>query len=145
MARMEVAQAARDLVHLGPQLAGAPAALVASGSAHLRSVRDMLFDAAARRLDGDGDYELHLHFDAQRLDAALKLHEPAGGPLENILALPGLGALDATLSLSGPRSAEQLKLALQAGELKRQAEGSFKFNQFSAELAVALSTAAPDS
>src|SRR5260370_6916734 len=125
MARMEVAQAALGLVHLGPELAGARASLVACGSAHLRSVRDMLFDAAARRLDGDGDYELHLHFDAQRLDAALKLHEPAGGPLENILSLPGLGALDATLNLTGPRSAEQLELALQAGALNgRRAERS---------------------
>src|SRR5258708_30770347 len=81
-------------------------------------------------------------FGAQRLDAALKLHEPAGGPLENILALPGLGALDATLSLSGPRSAEQLKLALQAGELKRQAEGIFKFNEMLADLSFAFESAA---
>src|SRR5258708_17125300 len=132
---MDVVQASVDLVHLGPQLAGAPVSLVASGSAHLRSVRDMLFDASARRTNGDGDYELHLHFDAQRLDAALKLHEPAGGPLENILALPGLGALDATLSLSGPRSAEQLKLALQAGQLKGHAGGHFHFDRFSADFA----------
>jgi translocation and assembly module TamB len=140
--RIDVAQASLDLLHLGPQLAGAPASLVASGSAHLRSVRDMLFDASARRLDGDGDYELHLHFDAQRMDAALKLHEPAGGPLENMLSLPGLGALDATLTLSGPRSAEQLELALQAGELKGHAEGSFNLNELSADLAFAFEAAA---
>src|SRR5258708_39774616 len=81
-------------------------------------------------------------FGAQRLDAALKLHEPAGGPLENILALPGLGALDATLSLSGPRSAEQLKLALQAGGLKGQAEGRFKFKELAGGLAFAFEAAA---
>ena len=55
----------------------------------------MLFDGSARRIDGDGEYELHLHFDEKRMDASLKLHEPAGGPLENILSLPGLGALQA--------------------------------------------------
>src|SRR5258708_12934612 len=132
--RIDVAQASLDLVHLGAQLAGAPASLVASGSAHLRSLHDMLFDGSARRIDGDGQYELHLHFDAQRMDAALKLHEPAGGPLENILSLPGLGALEATLNLNGPRSAEQLELALQAGALKGHAQGSFNFHELSTHL-----------
>ncbi len=140
--RIDVAQASLDLVQLGPQLAGAPASLSASGSAHLRSVREMLFDASARRIDGDGQYELHLHFDAQRMDAAVKLHEPAGGPLENILSLPGLGALEATLNLSGPRSAEQLELNLQAGELKGQAQGSLNLKELSADLAFAFEAAA---
>ncbi len=140
--RIDVAQASFNWVHLGPALAGAPASLTASGSAHLRSVRDMQFDASARRIDGDGQYELHLHFDSQRMDAALKLHEPADGPLENILSLPGLGALDATLNLNGPRAAEHLELALQAGELKGQAQGSFDLNQLSADLAFAFESAA---
>ena len=140
--RIDVAQASLNVVHLGPALAGAPATLAANGSAHLRSVRDMLFDASARRIDGDGQYELHLHFDAQRMDAALKLHEPANGPLENILSLPGLGALEATLNLSGPRAAEQLELSLQAGELKGHAEGSLNLNDLSANLAFAFESAA---
>jgi translocation and assembly module TamB len=140
--RIDVAQASLNLVHLGAALAGAPATLAANGSAHLRSVRDMLFDASARRMDGDGQYELHLHFDAQHMDAALKLHEPANGPLENILSLPGLGALDATLNLSGPRAAERLELSLQAGELKGHAEGSLNVNDLSADLAFAFESAA---
>ncbi len=115
--------------------------LAANGSAHLRSVRDMLFDASARRIDGDGQYELHLHFDAQRMDAALKLHEPANGPLENILSLPGLGALEATLNLGGLRAAEQLELSLQAGELKGHAQGSLNLNDLSADLAFAFESA----
>ena len=132
--RIDVASAALDRVDLGAELAGAPASLSANGSAHLHSVSDMQFDVSARRIDGDGQYELHLHFDKTRMDAALKLHEPAGGPLENILSLPGLGALDATLNLHGPRSAEQLDLALQAGELKGHAEGSFNLTDLSADL-----------
>ena len=140
--RIDVAQATLSVVHLGAALAGAPASLAANGSAHLRSVRDMLFDASARRLDGDGRYELHLHFDAQRMDAALKLHEPANGPLENILSLPGLGALEATLNLEGPRAADQLKLSLQAGELKGHAQGSFNLNELSADLAFEFEAAA---
>jgi translocation and assembly module TamB len=142
--RIDVAQASIDRVHLGAALAGAPTTLAANGSAHLRSVSDMLFDASARRVDGNGDgqYELHLHFDAQRMDAALKLHEPANGPLENILSLPGLGALEATLNLSGPRAAERLELSLQAGELKGHAQGSLNVNDLSADLAFAFESAA---
>jgi translocation and assembly module TamB len=140
--RIDVAQATLSVVHLGAALAGAPTSLAANGSAHLRSVRDMLFDASARRIDGDGQYELHLHFDAQRMDAALKLHEPANGPLENILSLPGLGALEATLNLGGLRAAEQLELSLQAGELKGHAEGSLNLNDLSADLAFAFEAAA---
>jgi translocation and assembly module TamB len=75
-----------------------------------------------------------LRFDPRRMDAALKLHEPANGPLENILAVPGLGALDATLTLQGPRLAEQLDLALQAGGLTGQAKGSFNLSALSADL-----------
>jgi hypothetical protein len=98
--RIDVAELSVDTVKLGAQLAGTPATLALRGNAHLRSVQDMVIDAAAHRIDGDGDYDLQLRFDRKRMDAALKLHEPAGGPLENILQLPGLGALAATVHLS---------------------------------------------
>ena len=140
--QIDVAQASFDLVQLGAQLAGTPASLAGTGSAHLRSVRDMRFDASARRVDGDGQYELHLHFDEKRMDAALKLQEPAGGPLENILSLPGLGALQATLNFSGPRYAEQLELTLEAGELKGHAQGTLNLVDLSADLNFAFDTGA---
>ena len=140
--RIDVAEASFDMLHLGSQLAGTPASLVAHGSAHLRSVRDMLFDGSARRIDGDGEYELHLHFDEKRMDAALKLHEPAGGPLENILSLPGLGALQAAVKLNGPRSAEQVEISLLAGELTGHAEGSLNLSELSADVGFSFEAAA---
>jgi translocation and assembly module TamB len=132
--RIDVAHATIDVLQLGAELAGAPASLAAHGSVHLRTVRDMVIEASARRTDGDGDYELHLRFDPQRMDAALKLHEPASGPLENILTLPGLGALDATVNLNGPRAAEQLEVSLQAGGLSGHAQGSLNLSELSADL-----------
>jgi translocation and assembly module TamB len=131
---IDVDRAAIGVLKLGAELAGAPATLAAQGGVHLRTVRDMSIDATARRIDGDGNYDVHLRFDPQRMDATLKLHEPANGPLENILTVPGLGALDATLELKGPRSAEQLQLALQAGGLTGQAKGSFDLTALSADL-----------
>ncbi len=140
--RIDVARVSIDRLDLGAPLAGAPASLAVRGSAHLRSLEDMLFDASARRIDSDGEYELHLHFDERRMDGALKLHEPAGGPLENILSLPGLGGLQAELSLSGPRSAEQVGISLQAGSLAGHAQGILNFAESSADLAFSIESGA---
>jgi translocation and assembly module TamB len=139
---IDVAHASIDLLQLGPELAGVPASLVLDGSARLHSLRDMQIDASARRIDSDGVYELHLHFDEHRMDASLKVHEPGGGPLENILSLPGLGALQATVNLNGPRAAERLDISLQAGELKGHAEGSLNFSELSADIDFAIDAAA---
>ncbi len=94
----------------------------------------MVIDADARRIDGTGSYALHLRFDTQRMDAALNVREPANGPLENLLRLPGLGALSATLNLSGPRSAERLDLSVDAGALRARAAGTMNLTELHADL-----------
>jgi len=140
--RIDVTEASIDALELGPELAGAPASLELHGSAHLRSVEEMSFDAAAHRIKGVGDYELKLRFDAKRMDAVLKLNEPASGPLENLLALPGLGPLAATLNLSGERSAERLDLSIDAGELRGRARGTFNLRDLAADVDFSLESPA---
>jgi translocation and assembly module TamB len=132
--RIDVAAVAVDRVTLGAELVGAPASLTLSGNAHLRSVQDMIINAVAHRINGDGDYDLQLRFDPKRMDAALNLHEPAGGPLENLLQLPGLGALAATVKLSGPRAAERLELSIDAGGFRGRAQGGLNLDDLSADL-----------
>ena len=134
MPRIEIDHFEADTVQLGAELAGMPAKLTLKGSAHLHSVSDMLFDVDAHRIDGDGEYSLHLHFDRKRMDASLKLHEPANGPLENILSLPGLGDLQAQATFVGPKSEEKLNLTLQAGGLSGQAQGQINLSDLSADL-----------
>lgn len=132
-----------DRADLGAELAGRPASLSLEGSAHLRSVEDMRFDAHARRSgDAGGDYVLKLAFDARRLDADLDLREPASGPLENILGLPGLGTLTATAHLHGPRSAEVVDVKLEAGALRGRAAGRFDLQALSADVDFQLDSAA---
>jgi translocation and assembly module TamB len=140
--RIDAASVTVDLLRLGPELAGAPASLVLRGNVHMRSVRDMVISAAAHRIDGDGDYELQLRFDPTRMDAALTLHEPAGGPLQNLLQLPGLGALAATVSLNGPRAAERLELSIDAGTFRGRAQGSLNLTDLSADLDFAFDSPA---
>ena len=104
------------------------------GAVHLRTLTDMVIEVNAHRVGGIGDYVLHLQFDSKRMDAMLKLNEPAGGPLENLLQLPGLGALAATLNLNGPRSAERLELSIDAGTLHGSARGNINVNDLSGDL-----------
>jgi translocation and assembly module TamB len=140
--RIDVANMSVDLLKMGPRLAGTPASLVLRGNAHLRSVQDMVISAAAHRIDGDGDYELQLRFDPKRMDAALTLHEPASGPLENLLQLPGLGALAASVNLTGPREAERVDLSIDAGALRGRAQGSLNVIDLSADLDFAFGSPA---
>src|SRR6267154_1508341 len=140
--RIDVASMSVDLLKMSPELAGAPASLALHGNAHLRSVQDMVISAAAHRIDGDGDYQLQLRFDPKRMDAALTLHEPAGGPLENLLQLPGLGALAASVNLTGPREAERVELSIDAGAFRGRAQGNLNVTDLSADLDFAFDSPA---
>jgi translocation and assembly module TamB len=133
--RIDVEQLWIGTLELGEQLAGVRATLSLSGTAHLRSLKDAEASLTARRIDGqEGDYELTLRFDPARMDARLKLEEPAGGALESLLAIPGLGDLSVAASLNGPRGAERIEFAARAGELRARAQGSVDLNHESAQL-----------
>ena len=122
--RIDVLHASIDVLRLEAQLAGSPASLSVHGSAHMRSLDDLTTDLIAQRIDGDGRYSLHLLFDRSRVEAALQLHEPAGGPLANLLRLPGLGALSVAVDVTGPRTLERIDMAVDAGSLRARAHGS---------------------
>jgi len=139
---IEVWQFAFESVELGAPLTGTPVTLSARGSLKLRSLEDGSGDLEAHRKDGAGDYLLHLQMDPRRMDASLAVHEPASGPLENLLSLPGLGALSATVTLAGPRSAEKVDAVMAAGDLHASAHGSLDFVRASADLDYALSAPA---
>jgi translocation and assembly module TamB len=132
-----------DVVQLGAPLTGRPVTLSIAGSGRMISLEDARIDVQAHRIDrdGSGDYTLKLSFDAKRMDGTLTAHEPASGPLENILQVPGLGALSVDVSIAGPHNAEQIDLELSAGELKAQVRGSVDLSTGSA--AVDYSVSAP--
>ena len=122
--RIDVLRASIGVLELEAPLAGSPASLTVHGSAHMRSVDDLTTDLIAQRIDGDGRYSLHLRFDQTRIEAALQLHEPAAGPLANLLQLPGLGALSVAVDVAGPRTLERIDFAVDAGPLRARARGS---------------------
>ena len=129
-------------VRLGAQLAGKEARLSLRGGLDLRSLEDARADVAAHRIDGDGDYTVRLRFDSKRMDGTLTVHEPASGPLENILQVPGLGALSAVGTIEGPREAERIDLKLTAGGLTAAVDGRIDLNRGSMDLDYSVDSAA---
>ncbi len=125
-------------MELGKALAGEPASLTVKGTGHLRSLQEMTAQVTAQRTGGNGDYALQLQFDPARMDATLKVQEPANGPLENLIKVPGLGELSLLARLSGPRSAEKIELTLDAGPLRGRAQGTINLVQSSADLDYSL-------
>ena len=135
---IDVAQGSIDELQLGPQFAGVPASLQVRGKVELRSLEDASGELAARRIGGDGSYDLNFRFDRKRMDGSLQVHEPASGPLENFLRLPGLGALSGSLTLSGPRNLERVDLAIDAGQMHGRAQGEVNLVEGSADLGYSL-------
>jgi translocation and assembly module TamB len=130
-------------LELSPQLTGLRATLAVQGSAHLISLENAAARITARRTDGEGgDYELTLRFDPARMDASLKLDEPAGGALANLLHYSDLGALTVVANLSGQRSAEHVEVSARAGQLQAHAVGSLDLNRESADIAYSLNASA---
>ena len=136
--RIDVTRVFIDALELGPQLTGVRTTLSVRGSVHLRSLEEAAASLVAHRTDGNGDYDLQLEISPARMDASLKLEEPAGGPLQNLLQLPALGRLSGFVGLNGPRTAEQIKLSIDAGALHAQAQGSVNLAQPAADLEYSL-------
>ncbi len=139
---IEVGELAIARVALGAPLVGTAATLSLQGNLRLRSLDDADANVVAHRLNGSGDYTLHLRFDARRMDGSLALNEPADGPLEHLLTVPGLGALAATVTLAGPRDAELVDVELKAGGLQASLKGTVDVTHRSAQLGYSVNARA---
>jgi translocation and assembly module TamB len=140
--RSDLTQLRVDTLELGPSLAGAPTSLVVEGRAHWNSLQDTRAKLLAQRTGGVGNYDIQLRLDADRMDATVKLQEPAHGPLESLLQVPGLGDLSVFAQLTGPRSAEHINLTLEAGALHGRAQGTIDLTTLAADLDYAFSATA---
>jgi translocation and assembly module TamB len=105
-------------------------------------MRDAMAGIVAQRTGGIGNYDVQLRFNADRMDATLKLQEPANGPLENLLQVPGLGDLSVFAQLSGPRTAEHIQLTLDAGALRARTQGTINLTNAEADLDYSLNASA---
>lgn len=127
---------------LEPAAAGAKTILTVRGTLHYASMKNVRVSLAAMRTNGRGEYELELHRIKSRLTAGLELKEPAGGPLEHLVNLPGLGALSVVGHLAGPSNAEKLRLRAQVGALRASADGTLDLERRAADLTYSLTSPA---
>lgn len=127
---------------LEPAAAGMSARLGVQGNLHYRSMTDASGQLSARRTNGTGDYEVALRVSRSQMAASLRLREPAGGPLEHLVNLPGLGALSVVASVDGPRDAEKLRLDAHAGQLSASAAGTVDLAGRAADLSYSVSSPA---
>ena len=125
-------------LELGKALAGAPTSLTVKGNAHLLSLEDVDAHLVARRTAGNGEYQVDAHFDPRSMNATVKLQEPANGPLENMVKIADIGALSVLINLKGPRNAEDLQLAVDAGPLRARANGRIDLQNGTADLSYSL-------
>ncbi len=131
-----------DTLVLEPPAAGALARLTVQGELHYRSMENARASLLARRTNGTGLYKLTWLADPSALEASLVLEEPAGGPLEHWLNLPGLGALRLAASLAGPRRAEKLRFTAHAGKLTARAHGTIDLIERAADLTYSMASPA---
>lgn len=135
---IDVGHVSISVAELGAPLVGQAASLTVQGGLRLRSLDEARASLQVNRLDGDGQYTVAVQIDPHRVDASLLLKEPAGGPLENLLGLPGLGALDGTVTVRGQRDAEAVDLELAAGSLQAKVQGMVDLTHRSANVDYSL-------
>ncbi|HEX4023556.1 MAG TPA: translocation/assembly module TamB domain-containing protein [Steroidobacteraceae bacterium] len=130
-------------LRLGAALAGSPVALQLQGSGRFVSLQRASLQLAVRRLDQlPATYRAQAQLDARHIQLQLDVQEDSGGPLANLLRLPGLGALAVHLQLSGPRDALATQLDARAGALSARASGTLDLPGRSAVLDLSLQSAA---
>lgn len=127
-----------DTLVLEPPAAGTRALLNVRGAARYSSLQKASANLIVRRTNGRGYYRLVLLLAGPRVNARLQMQEPAGGPIEQLADLPGLGALSVNATIEGPKDAEHLQLAAQVGELSADANGSINLQARAADLTYAV-------
>ena len=130
-------------VQLAAALAGSPVPVRIAGAGRFASLEDASLQLSASRLDAvAATYRLAAQLTRRRVQLRLDVAEQAGGPLANLLRLPGLGALSVQAVLDGPRNAIATRFDARVGPLQAQASGSVDLPGRAASLNLTLQSPA---
>jgi translocation and assembly module TamB len=140
--RIDLEQLQVGVLDIGAPIAGHAASLRVDGSGHVISLNQGHIVLSADRIDGPGTYRLQATLTPSSIIGQLTASEPAGGLVSGLAKLPDLGALTASISITGPRTAEQARFKLTAGQLKADATGSIDLPGRSAALDVTMTAPA---
>jgi translocation and assembly module TamB len=119
---------------LGAPVALKPAIVKIDGAAAVDSLQAGQAQLTIDRLDSPGTYRLNGALTPTTIAARLTAAEPPGGLIGGLANLPGLGAINLTAAIDGPRTAEKTDLRLTAGQLQAAATGTIDLPAKSAQL-----------
>ncbi|MBV8702768.1 MAG: hypothetical protein JO118_03565, partial [Acetobacteraceae bacterium] len=103
---------------------GVAAVLRLSGSGSSdASVEDARLELSARRLDGNGAYDVSAQINATTVTAKVTAQEGPRGLIATLAGIPDIGPLDLSAQVNGPESALVTQVALAAGQLRAGARG----------------------
>ncbi len=131
-----VKQMAISRIDLAKPVIGTEASLALAGSLSFASLDQASADLTVRSLPDNAVYQLKANVDAARIAAKLTANEPPRGLVSRAAGLPDLGAIALDASLDGPRDALGTKLALSAGQLNADANGTVDLEHNAADLTV---------
>jgi translocation and assembly module TamB len=124
-------------LELAPAAVGVSAALALDGSGTLDSYTTGQGKLSVTRLDSPGSYDLDANVDHARVHLAVQVNEPPHGLIAAVASLPDLGAIAVNAVLDGPREAVATRLAVTAGQLQANAQGSLDLVRNAADLTIA--------
>lgn len=128
-------------LELAPAVVGHGFAVSLEGSGTLDSATVGQGQVAVQRLGAGGTYRLDAALDPARLHVVVAANEPPNGLIAAVAGLPELGAITIEATLDGPREAVATHLAVGAGPLRAQAQGTLDLVHSAANLT--LSAQAP--
>ncbi|HEY7579661.1 MAG TPA: translocation/assembly module TamB domain-containing protein, partial [Acetobacteraceae bacterium] len=124
-------------LELAPAAVGVPAALALDGSGTLDSYTTGQGKLSVTRLDAPGSYDLDANVGDARVHLAMQVNEPPHGLIAAVAKLPDLGAIAVNAVLDGPLEAVATRLAVTAGQLQANAQGSLDLVHNAADLTIA--------
>ena len=129
-------------LEIRPAVAGIAATIALHGSGELGSGNEFSGTVDVRRLDAGGTYSVAGAADANQLRVKAHADEPAGGLLSQLAGLPSIGAVNIDATLDGPRTGVATHLAVAAGPLHAQAEGTLDLDHNAADLTISANAPA---
>ena len=117
-------------------LIGVPVALSLDASGRLNSYTSGAGQLSVTRLDSPGSYKVDANVDDANVHLALQANEPPHGLIAAAAQLPDLGAISVTGNLDGPRDGVATQLAITAGQLNADAQGTIDLVHNAANLAL---------
>jgi translocation and assembly module TamB len=123
-----------DRLRIGAAVAGQTVVLSATGSGALDSSTQGHGNLIVQPLSSGGQYALSGSIGPQRIEAKIKVREPAHGLISVLAGLRDLGPVTIDATLDGPPSAVAASLAAGAGPLRAHVAGTLDLVHGSADL-----------